>query len=61
MAKNASNCPPWLEKILKFVILKVAKYVHKLSTMSGENFGQTQVDKYALKLSTMLGENVEIC
>ena len=38
MAKKPLNCPPWLEKILKFVS-QMAKNALKLSTMVGENLG----------------------
>ena len=38
MAKNAQNRPPWLEKILKFTLLKWLKMHLKSSTMVGENF-----------------------
>jgi hypothetical protein len=32
------NCPPWLEKILKYSHLNWLKKMHLLSTMVGENF-----------------------
>ena len=58
--KCIKNCPPWLEKILKFVSLKWLR-MHCL-TMVGENFEIciSEMARNALKLSTMVGENFEI-
>ena len=33
-----SNCPPWLQKFLKYTYLQWIKNACKLSTMVGENF-----------------------
>ena len=62
MPKNASNSPPWLEKIKNLFYLQYLKYALKLSTMFGENFEiySSQMPKNAFKFSTMVGENFKI-
>ena len=56
------NCPPWLEKFLKFTLLQMARNTLKLSTMVGEIFEiyLSQMAKSTRKLSTMVGEMFKI-
>ena len=61
MRKNVFKYPPWLEKILGFVLLKWLKCI-QISTMVGEHFKicSSEVAKKCIQVSTMVGENFKI-
>ena len=59
MTRNAFNCPPWLEKILKYANLKWLE-IHLNCPPWLEKilkYAKPQMARNALKLSTMVGEN----